>query len=147
MAPFLLFSFAGVTVQPATRPAVVRTSVRARWLPFPHCRQPHSLRFIESEAPRPAPSSGDCVNGLAQLPSRDGREVDNQVAAPAATRTPNLHRAKQKSLTKRADGRVATGLVGARRNGKKRKERESRSDCPFPSWRMVTERSSPSRVR
>src|SRR5450755_2840153 len=23
-----------------------------------------------------APSSGDCVNGLAQLPSRDGREVD-----------------------------------------------------------------------
>ena len=63
------------------------------------------------------------------------REVDNQVAAPAETRTPNLHRAKQKSLTKSADGRVATGLAGVRRNGKKRKEQESRSDCPFPSWR------------
>jgi hypothetical protein len=44
------------------------------------------------------------------------REVDKQVAAPAETRTPNLHRAKQKSLTKSADGRVATGLVGARSN-------------------------------
>jgi hypothetical protein len=28
----------------------------------------------------------------------DGREVENQVAAPAETRTPNWHRAKQKSL-------------------------------------------------
>jgi hypothetical protein len=34
-------------------------------------------------------------------------EVDNQVAAPAATRTPNLHRAN-KLLTESADGRVAT---------------------------------------
>ena len=63
----------------------------------------------------PSAGSGDCVNGLAQLPSRDGREVDKQVAAPAETRTPNLHRAKQKSLTKSADGRVATGLVWAQR--------------------------------
>jgi hypothetical protein len=38
---------------------------------------------------------------------RDGREVDKQVAAPAETRTPNLHRAT-KSLTESADGRVAT---------------------------------------
>jgi hypothetical protein len=29
---------------------------------------------------------------------KDGREVDNQVAAPAEMRTPNLHRVKQKSL-------------------------------------------------
>jgi hypothetical protein len=35
-------------------------------------------------------------------------KVDNQVAAPTETRTPNLHRAKSKSLTKSADGRVAT---------------------------------------
>jgi len=28
----------------------------------------------------------------------DGTEVDNQVAAPAETRTPNLHRANQKAL-------------------------------------------------
>jgi len=38
------------------------------------------------------------------------REVDNQVAAPAETRTPNLHRAKNRS-SKSADGRVATVLA------------------------------------
>ena len=37
------------------------------------CRQPHSLRFIEWKHRAPAPSSGDCVYGLAQLPSRDGK--------------------------------------------------------------------------
>jgi hypothetical protein len=35
-------------------------------------------------------------------------KVENQVAAPAETRTPNLHRAKQNRSTKSADGRVAT---------------------------------------
>src|SRR5436305_7429073 len=40
------------------------------------------------------PSSGDCVNRLAHFHLRDGGEVANQVAAPAETRTPNLHRAK-----------------------------------------------------
>ena len=39
------------------------------------------------------PSSGDCGQVLAQLPSRMGAEVDSQVAAPAETRTPNMHRA------------------------------------------------------
>jgi alpha-galactosidase/6-phospho-beta-glucosidase family protein len=34
-------------------------------------------------------------------------QVANQVAAPAETRTPNLHRAK-KSLIQSADGRMAT---------------------------------------
>jgi hypothetical protein len=34
-------------------------------------------------------------------------EVDNQVAASAETRAPNLHRARQ-SLSESADGRVAT---------------------------------------
>ena len=43
------------------------------------------------------------------------REVDNQVAAPAEMRTPNLHRAKTKSLTKSADGRVATVPLGGKR--------------------------------
>jgi hypothetical protein len=37
------------------------------------------------------------------------REVDNQVAAPAETRTPNLHRAK--SQIKSADGGVDSGSV------------------------------------
>jgi len=73
------------------------------------------------------------------------REVDKQVAAPAATRTPNLHRAS-KALTKSADGRVATGLVWARRkNANKTKNRER--PLPFLRGGMVTERSSPSRVR
>jgi hypothetical protein len=35
-----------------------------------------------------------------------GAEVDYQVAAPAEMRTPNLHRAKNRS-TKSADGRMA----------------------------------------
>jgi len=40
-------------------------------------------------------------------------EVENQVAAPAETRTPNLHRAKQNRSSKSADGRVATVATGA----------------------------------
>ena len=45
------------------------------------------------------PSSGDCANGLAQLLSaRTEAKVAEQVAAPAETRTPNLHRAT--SLTR-----------------------------------------------
>src|SRR5205807_1766789 len=42
------------------------------------------------------------------------REVDNQVAAPAETRIPNLHRAKR-PLIKSADGRVATVALGRRK--------------------------------
>ena len=38
------------------------------------------------------------------------RKVDYQVAAPAELRTPNLHRAKNRS-TKSADGRMATGAA------------------------------------
>jgi len=44
----------------------------------------------------------------------DRTEVDNQVAAPAVTRTPNLQRAKCSSTT--ADGRVATAASGQREN-------------------------------
>jgi hypothetical protein len=43
------------------------------------------------------------------------REVDNQVAAPAETRTPNWHRAK-KSLIESADGRVATAATRQKEN-------------------------------
>jgi hypothetical protein len=67
------------------------------------------------------------------------------VAAPAETRTPNLHRAKQ-SLIESADGRVATGLVGARSmNGAK--TNNTVRLLPFLPDGMVTDRSSPSRVR
>jgi hypothetical protein len=40
------------------------------------------------------------------------REVDNQVAAPAETRTPNLHRAKQ-PLIESADGRVVATVANS----------------------------------
>jgi hypothetical protein len=52
------------------------------------------------------PSSGDCVKRLAQLPFFElEREVDQQVAAPAETRTPNLHRAtKDRSSRVRREG-------------------------------------------
>ncbi len=51
------------------------------------------------------------------------REVDNQVAAPTETRTPNLHRAK-KSLTKSADGRVATVATRREKNLSNEKTKE-----------------------
>ena len=47
---------------------------------------------------------------------RDGTEVDKQVAAPAETRTPNLHRANQSRSLKSADGRVATVATRRERN-------------------------------
>ena len=50
---------------------------------------------------------------------QNGRKVDNQVAAPAETRTPNLHRAKQNRSSKSADGRVATGPARLRRMNEK----------------------------
>jgi len=54
-------------------------------------------------------------------PTMEGK-VENQVAAPAETRTPNLHRAN-KSLIESADGRVATAWVLAQRN---QEEKEGR---------------------
>jgi anti-sigma-K factor RskA len=38
-------------------------------------------------------------------------EVENQVAAPAETRTPNWHRANKNRSLKSADGRVATVAI------------------------------------
>ena len=52
------------------------------------------------------------------------REVENQVAAPAETRTPNLHRAKQNRSLKSADGRVATVATGREKNLVQRKNKE-----------------------
>jgi hypothetical protein len=52
-----------------------------------------------------------------------GTEVDYQVAAPAEMRTPNLHRANNRS-TKSADGRMATEAARLKRKnpqGKKEK--------------------------
>jgi hypothetical protein len=50
----------------------------------------------EEERQKPKPSSGDCVNRLAQVPlSRAEPQGAKQMAAPAEPRTPNMHRAKR----------------------------------------------------
>jgi hypothetical protein len=76
------------------------------------------------------------------------REVDKQVAAPAATRTPNLHRAN-KSLTEecgwKGGDRVGLGAKQELRKGGKTNNPER--PLPFLPSGMVTDRSSPSRVR
>jgi hypothetical protein len=58
-------------------------------------------------------------------------EVENQVAAPAETRTPNLHRAQQ-SLTKEC-GWKGGDRVGLGAEEERKQQQESRSDGPFPS--------------
>ena len=80
-------------------------------------------------------------------PTMEGK-VENQVAALAETRTPNLHRAN-KSLIESADGRVATACVlGAKEpRGKRGKTKHREQPRPFLPGGMVTDRSSPSRVR
>jgi len=76
------------------------------------------------------------------------REVENQVAAPAETRTPNLHRAKE-TLIESADGRVATVVARKKALGEQRwiGQDHSARRSTFPPSGSVAERSSPSRVR
>jgi hypothetical protein len=76
------------------------------------------------------------------------REVDNQVAAPAETRTPNLHRANE-TLIKSADGRVATVVARKKALGEQRwiGQDHSAPRSTFHPSGSVAERSSPSRVR
>jgi uncharacterized membrane protein len=50
-----------------------------------------------------------------------GAKVDYQVAAPAETRTPNMHRAKIAQL-KSADGRMATEAARLERKEPQKKE-------------------------
>jgi len=65
------------------------------------------------------------------------REVDNQVAAPAETRIPNLHRAKR-PLIKSADGRVATVALGRRKTLSHEKRKEPPWLRPAFSWKAIT---------
>src|SRR5439155_2462175 len=86
-----------------------RRSIRTLTKQQPDCdASSSSLKHSRKGKTKPkTPSSGDCVNRLAQLPFlRMELQVDKQVAASAETRTPNLHRAKNRS-SKSADGRVA----------------------------------------
>jgi hypothetical protein len=61
-------------------------------------------------------------------------KVENQVAAPAATRTPNLPRAKQQSLIEECGWKGGDSVaLGARQE--QRQDQQSRAAAPFPSWR------------
>jgi hypothetical protein len=72
-------------------------------------------------------------------------EVENQVAAPAAMRTPNWHRAN-KTLTEEC-GWKGGDRVGWGATQELRKTRSPERLLPFLPGGMVTDRSSPSRVR
>jgi len=78
-----------------------------------HCRWQlkRILRRRMTEAQSRVPVSAS--NARPNFSLRTEAQVDNQVAAPAETRTPNLHGANHRSL-KSADGRVAT-VVATRR--------------------------------
>jgi hypothetical protein len=52
----------------------------------------------------------------ARFHPRDGTEVDKEVAAPAETRTPNLHRAHRNRSSKSADGGAATVATRREKN-------------------------------
>ncbi len=73
-------------------------------------------------------------------------EVDNQVAAPAATRTPNLHRANKIAHRRvRMEGLRQGSALGVKAGTA---EITETGDCPLSFLDgMVAERSSPSRVR
>jgi hypothetical protein len=72
------------------------------------------------------------TNSWPNFPTRDGSKVDYQIAAPTESRTPNLHRATNRS-TKSADGRVATEAAWLNGNHlkketiKKKKEKNERT--------------------
>jgi hypothetical protein len=66
------------------------------------------------------PRSGDCDSAWTSSLRKRATEVDYQVAAPTETSTPNLHRAT--SLTKSADGRVATEAAWFNGNNWKKKK-------------------------
>jgi hypothetical protein len=62
-----------------------------------HKQTAKSKSFQEEKSPKP--SSGDCVNGLAQVPlSKVEPQGANQMAAPAELRTHNMHRANESLL-------------------------------------------------
>jgi len=65
-------------------------------------------------------------------------QVDKQVAAPAETRTPNLHRAKNRS-SKSADGRVAdSGSSAGKKPLSNEKTKEHTWLRPAFSWKAIS---------
>jgi hypothetical protein len=78
------------------------------------------------------------VTALIAWPSfhlRDGTEVDKQVAAPAETRTPNLHRAKQSA-------HLECGWKGGDSGdsaGKKQRDQQIPKRIPLTPTRLLME--------
>jgi transposase len=98
------------------------------------CRQPHSSDLLSGKHRAPMPSSGDCVYGLAQLPSRDGRRGrqtggstgcnENTQLAPSAA---NAHQRV------RMEGWRQGWLGCEARTEERRKDQPSGATAPFPS--------------
>jgi hypothetical protein len=108
-----------------------------------YCRQPHSLRFIEWKHRAPAPSSAMAwPNFHREMEERSTNRWQHRLQREHPTCTEQ----NQKSLIESADGRVATGLVWAHRKNASKTKNLGRP-LPFLPDGMVTDRSSPSRVR
>src|SRR2546425_299647 len=82
-------------------------------------------RWYPNSRARP-PRSGDCANAWTSSLRKGGTEVDNQVAAPTESSTPNLHRATIAQQRVRMEGwrqkRLGSmGTILKRRKQKRRK--------------------------
>src|SRR6266705_4139034 len=70
-------------------------------------------RWYPNSLARP-PRSGDCDSAWTSSLRKEGTEVDNQVAAPTESSTPNLHRAPIAQQRVRMEGwrQTRLGLMG-----------------------------------
>ena len=81
------------------------------------------------------------------FPSREGIEVDNQVAAPTESSTPNLHRATIAQQRVRMEGwrqrRLgSTGTIWKKKKSRRKKKRKKRFDTHRPSQSYSSFRGS-----
>ena len=71
------------------------------------------------------------------FPSREGIEVDNQVAAPTESSTPNLHRATIAQRVRMEGWRQrrlgSTGTIWKKKKSRRKKKRKKRFDMHRPS--------------
>src|SRR3984957_3395971 len=106
------------------------------------------FRLVESEAPRPAPSSGDCVYGLAPTCiARWEQRSTNRWQHRLQREHPTGTERNNRSTRVRMEG-WRQGCFGRKaRTEKPRQDQKSGRPLPFLPDGMVTDRSSPSRVR
>src|SRR2546422_4688061 len=81
-------------------------------------------RWYPNSRARP-PRSGDCANAWTSSLRKGGTEVDNQVAAPTESSTPNLHRATIAQQRVRMEGWRQKRLGSMGTIWKKKKDRKS----------------------